>query len=37
MTYGPLPNVEFPTTDGNKLNLVSLAGKKAIVFMWASW
>lgn len=32
-----MPELAFPTLEGDSLSLADLHGKKYIVFMWASW
>jgi hypothetical protein len=34
---GNLPGVSLPDLEGNPIALSSFAGRKLIVFMWASW
>jgi hypothetical protein len=33
----PLPDVALRTLDGQPFQLRSLRGKRALIFMWASW
>lgn len=33
----PVPDVTLQTLDGQPLHLGDMAGKKYILFMWASW
>ena len=33
----PLPDVTLRTLDGQPFQLRSLRGKRALIFMWASW
>lgn len=32
-----LPDLTFPSLDGEAINLRDYQGKKFILFMWASW
>jgi peroxiredoxin len=32
-----VPEMSFPDLDGRQIALSSFAGKKLIIFMWASW
>lgn len=32
-----LPDISLPDLDGNLVRLSSFAGRKLVVFMWASW
>ena len=33
----PLPDVMLRTLDGQPFSLSSLRGRRALIFMWASW
>jgi cytochrome oxidase Cu insertion factor (SCO1/SenC/PrrC family) len=32
-----IPNIELEDLNGNPVSLHDLKGKKALIFMWASW
>ena len=33
----PVPDIAFPDLDGRQVALSEFAGRRLIVFMWASW
>lgn len=33
----PMPNLTLPDINGGEIHLAHYAGKKYIIYMWASW